>query len=166
MLDPKAKPGSIATPTYSLPAKTFQHARNGAPTGTGFLTRSVRLRRELQVPIDSIWMRRSVISGPRVAASRARAVRSRQCQSKWAGSRVWCTRTALVTAPFPIGHDPAAARSARIALGMQRDLFSSAPYCRPLRARSYLCPRRNICLVSLMEQHFSIRPTRLLGAIL
>jgi hypothetical protein len=33
-------------------------------------------------------------------ASRARAGRSRQCQSKWAGSRVWCTRTALVTAPF------------------------------------------------------------------
>src|SRR5712671_4317492 len=43
---------------------------------------------------------------------RARAGRSRQRQSKWAGSTRRCTRTALVTAPFPIGH-PAAARSAR-----------------------------------------------------
>jgi hypothetical protein len=29
-----------------------------------------------------------------------------------------------------------------------------------------LCPRRNICLVSLMEQHFLIRALKLAGAIL
>ncbi len=44
-------------------------------------------------------------------ASRARAGRSRQRQSKWADSTRRCTRTALVTAPFHIGHDPAAARA-------------------------------------------------------
>jgi hypothetical protein len=55
------------------------------------------------VPIDSTWMRRSLASGSRARAShasRARAGRSRQCQSKWAGSTRRCTRTALVTAPF------------------------------------------------------------------
>ena len=35
-------------------------------------------------------------------ASRASAGRSRQCQSKWAGSTRRCTRTALVTAPFSV----------------------------------------------------------------
>jgi hypothetical protein len=33
-------------------------------------------------------------------ASSARAGRSRQCQSKWAGARVSALGTALVTAPF------------------------------------------------------------------
>ena len=59
------------------------------------------------VPVDSTWMRRSLASGSRARAShasRARAGRSRQRQSKWAGSTRRCTRTALVTAPFPIGH--------------------------------------------------------------
>jgi hypothetical protein len=57
------------------------------------------------VPIDSTWMRRSLASGSRARAShasRARAGRSRQRQSKWAGSTRRCTRTALVTAPFSI----------------------------------------------------------------
>jgi hypothetical protein len=48
-------------------------------------------------------MRRSLATGSRARAShasRARAGRSRQCQSKWAGSTRRCTRTALVTAPF------------------------------------------------------------------
>src|SRR5260370_20298636 len=46
-------------------------------------------------------------------ASRARAGRSRQRQSKWAGSTRRCTRTALVTAPF-LSRQPASlpARSA------------------------------------------------------
>jgi hypothetical protein len=55
------------------------------------------------VPIDSTRMRRSLASGSRAKAShasRARAGRSRQRQSKWAGSTRRCTRTALVTAPF------------------------------------------------------------------
>ena len=55
------------------------------------------------VPVDSTWMRRSLSSGSRVRAShasRARAGRSRQRQSKWADSTCRCTRTALVTAPF------------------------------------------------------------------
>jgi hypothetical protein len=58
------------------------------------------------VPVDSNWMRRSVANGPRTRAShtsRARAGRSRQRQSKWAGSTRRCTRTALVTAPFLFG---------------------------------------------------------------
>jgi hypothetical protein len=41
------------------------------------------------VPVDSTWMRRSLASGSRARAShasRARAGRSRQRQSKWAGS--------------------------------------------------------------------------------
>jgi hypothetical protein len=53
------------------------------------------------VPIDSTWMRRSLASGSRARASHAssaRAGRSRQRQSKWAGSTRRCTRTALVTA--------------------------------------------------------------------
>jgi len=57
------------------------------------------------VPVDSTWMRRSLASGSRARAShasRARAGRSRQRQSKWAGSTRRCTRTALVTAPFLI----------------------------------------------------------------
>jgi hypothetical protein len=33
-------------------------------------------------------------------ASSARAGRSRERQSKWGGSTRWCTKTALVTAPF------------------------------------------------------------------
>jgi hypothetical protein len=56
-------------------------------------------------PVDSTWMRRSLANGSRARAShasRARAGRSRQCQSKWAGSTRRCTRTALVTAPFLI----------------------------------------------------------------
>jgi hypothetical protein len=55
------------------------------------------------VPVDSTWMRRSLASGSRARAShasRASAGRSRQRQSKWAGSTRRCTRTALVTAPF------------------------------------------------------------------
>jgi hypothetical protein len=55
---------------------------------------------------DSTWMRRSLASGSRARAShasRARAGRSRQRQSKWAGSTRRCTRTALVTAPFLFG---------------------------------------------------------------
>ena len=36
--------------------------------------------------------------------SSARAGRTRQSQSKWAGPRVVCTRTALVTAPFLVCH--------------------------------------------------------------
>jgi hypothetical protein len=66
------------------------------------------------VPIDSTWMRRSLASGSRARASHAssaRAGRSRQRQSKWAGSTRRCTRTALVTAPFPIGHDPGSSSS-------------------------------------------------------
>jgi len=58
------------------------------------------------VPVDSTWMRRSLASGSRARAShasRARAGRSRQRQSKWAGSTRRCTRTALVTAPFVFG---------------------------------------------------------------
>jgi hypothetical protein len=57
------------------------------------------------VPIDSTWMRRSLANGSRARAShasRARAGRSRQRESKWAGSTRRCTRTALVTAPFGI----------------------------------------------------------------
>jgi hypothetical protein len=57
------------------------------------------------VPVDSTWMRRSVASGSRARAShasRARAGRSRQRQSKWAGSTRRCTRTALLPAPFLI----------------------------------------------------------------
>jgi hypothetical protein len=68
------------------------------------------------VPVDSTWMRRSLASGSRARAShasRARAGRSRQRQSKWAGSTRRCTRTALVTAPFLFGTIPAAARSTR-----------------------------------------------------
>jgi hypothetical protein len=53
-------------------------------------------------------------------ASRARAGRSRQRQSKWAGSTRRCTRTALVTAPFPIGHDPGVSAHARVAGRIQR----------------------------------------------
>jgi hypothetical protein len=59
---------------------------------------------------DSTWMRRSLASGSRARAShasRARAGRSRQRQSKWAGSTRRCTRTALVTAPFLFGTIPA-----------------------------------------------------------
>ena len=62
------------------------------------------------VPVDSTWMRRSLASGSRARAShasRARAGRSRQRQSKWAGSTRRCTRTALVTAPFLFGTIPA-----------------------------------------------------------
>jgi len=61
------------------------------------------------VPVDSTWMRRSVASGSRAKAShasRARAGRSRQRQSKWAGSTRRCTRTALVTAPFSVWRHP------------------------------------------------------------
>ena len=71
----------------------------------------------IAVPVDSTWMRRSLDSGSRARAShasRARAGRSRQRQSKWAGSTRRCTRTALVTAPFLFGTIPAAARSARL----------------------------------------------------
>jgi hypothetical protein len=44
----------------------------------------------------------SLVPGPVQAshASRARAGRSRQCQSKWAGPRVSALETALATAPF------------------------------------------------------------------
>ena len=66
------------------------------------------------VPIDSTWMRRSLASGSRARAShasRARAGRSRQCQSKWAGSTRRCTRTALVTAPFLLAPSRPSARS-------------------------------------------------------
>src|SRR5580692_10876977 len=62
------------------------------------------------VPVDSTWMRRSLASGSRARAShasRARAGRSRERQSKWAGSTRRCTRTALVTAPFLFGTIPA-----------------------------------------------------------
>ena len=62
------------------------------------------------VPVDSTRMRRSLASGSRARAShasRARAGRSRQRQSKWAGSTRRCTRTALVTAPFLFGAIPA-----------------------------------------------------------
>jgi len=62
------------------------------------------------VPVDSTWMRRSLANGSRARAShasRARAGRSRQRQSKWAGSARRCTRTALVTAPFLFGTVPA-----------------------------------------------------------
>src|SRR6266403_3606017 len=114
-------------------------------------------------------MRRSLASGSRAMAShasRARAGRSRQRQSKWAGSTRRCTRAALVTAPFPIGNDPAAPRSARIALGMQRDLFSSAPYCRPL-ARSLISVSAPQHLFGFFDgtAFFDSRP-QLAGAIL
>jgi hypothetical protein len=59
------------------------------------------------VPIDSTWTRRSLADGSRARlshTSRARAGRSRQRQSKRAGSTGRCTRTALVTAPFSIWH--------------------------------------------------------------
>jgi hypothetical protein len=57
------------------------------------------------VPIDSAWMRRSLVGGSRAMAShasRARTGRSRQRQSKWAGSTRRCTGTALATAPFSL----------------------------------------------------------------
>jgi hypothetical protein len=66
------------------------------------------------VPVDSTWMRRSLASGSRARAShasRARAGRSRQRQSKWAGSTRRCTRTALATAPFSVWHHPGLQRS-------------------------------------------------------
>jgi hypothetical protein len=65
------------------------------------------------VPIDSTWMRRSLPSGSRARAShasRARAGRSRERQSKWAGSTCRCTRTALVTAPFCLAPSRPSAR--------------------------------------------------------
>jgi hypothetical protein len=61
------------------------------------------------VPVDSTRMRRSLANGSRARAShasRARAGRSRQRQSKWTGSTRRCTRTALVTAPFLFGAIP------------------------------------------------------------
>jgi hypothetical protein len=76
------------------------------------------------VPIDSTWKRHSLTSGSRVRASHAssaRAGRSRQRQSKWAGSTRRCTRTALVTAPFLFRHDPgSSAFSARAHFGYFR----------------------------------------------
>src|SRR5882724_6749681 len=50
-------------------------------------------------------------------ASRARAGRSRQRESKWAGSTRRCTRTALVTAPFSVWHDPGSRLVQRAASG-------------------------------------------------
>jgi hypothetical protein len=56
-------------------------------------------------------------------ASRARAGRSRQRQSKWAGSTRRCTRTALVTAPFGTipAFSPQSGYSARAAAGVAAD---------------------------------------------
>jgi hypothetical protein len=68
----------------------------------------------IAVPVDCTWMRRSLAGGSRTRAShasRARAGRSRQRQSKWAGSTRRCTRTALVTAPFLIAPSRPSARS-------------------------------------------------------
>ena len=48
-------------------------------------------------------------------ASSARAGRSRQCQSKWAGPRVSALGTALVTAPFLIGVAPPRLRQGQLA---------------------------------------------------
>src|SRR3984893_12664145 len=61
------------------------------------------------VPVDSTWMRRSLATRAS-HSSRARAGRSHQRQSKWAGSTRRCTRTALVTAPFLFGAVPAFTR--------------------------------------------------------
>ena len=64
--------------------------------------------------IDSDWIKRSLIGGPQVGshASRARAGRSRERQSKWGGSTRWCTKTALVTAPFLLAFAFVGVRSA------------------------------------------------------
>src|SRR5258705_13490057 len=98
-------------------------------------------------------MRRSLASGSRAMAShasRARAGRSRQRQSKWAGSTRRCTRTALVTAPFLFGTIPAfsappnkrpEATSARsnVLLSPRATLFPVGPTNRP--GTDWITPR-------------------------
>jgi hypothetical protein len=103
------------------------------------------------VPVDSTWMRRSLASGSRAKAShasRARAGRSRQRQSKWAGSTRKCTRTALVTVPFLFGTirpsrpvarradwSPTGPRKARPDDRLRRNPPSRREACRYLRDR-------------------------------
>ena len=104
--------------------------------------------------IDSPWMRRSLAIGSRARAShasRARTGRSRQRQSKWAGSTRRCTKTALVTAPFPIRHDPAATRAPAVDhqrkdnRGLQRVVERTArPDFPPSRGNSRSNIRREI----------------------
>ena len=61
------------------------------PTASDAMSRLVIAAdlKSIAVPIDSTWMRYSLVSGSRATAShacRARAGRSRQRQSKWADS--------------------------------------------------------------------------------
>ena len=86
------------------------------------------------VPVDSTWMRRSFASGSRARAShasRARAGRSRQRQSKWAGSTRRCTRTALVTAPFSVWHHPGLQRAPMwlFPLGLPKSGLPNTTFC-------------------------------------